>query len=807
MMKRILPLLLVFMMGTVAVQAQSMSDEQVIEYVKSATSAGKSQKQIINELALKGVTRAQAERIKKKYDEQQSAQSGMGAVAKNRMRTEVIAQDAMVEGEMDVLTSEMENPTEQTDEVAAQLVFGRNIFNSRNLTFAPSQNIATPANYKLGPGDEVIIDVWGSNQTTIREVISPDGNIKIQDIGLVYLNGMTVQEADRFLRNKLSKIHAIGHEDGENASDMKLSLGQIRTIQINVMGEVAMPGTYALSSLSSVFHALYRAGGVSQLGSLRAISVMRNGKKVATVDVYDFILKGKTMEDIRLQEGDVIIVPPYEQLVDIQGNVKRPMYYEMKQEETVKDLIEYAGNFTGDAYRKNVRMTRQNGREYQIYTIDDLDYSVFQLMDGDVVSVSAMLDRYENRVEIKGAVYRPGVYQYSGQLNTVKQLIEKAEGLKGDAFTNRAVLHREHEDLTLEVIPVNVKGLMDGSVPDIALQRNDVVYIPSIHDLQDIGNVTIYGEVARPGVFPFAENTTLEDLIIQAGGLRESASTVRVDVSRRIRDSKGTVSPHEIGEMFTFSLKDGFVIDGEQGFALQPYDQVYVRKSPAYVPQVNVRVSGEILYEGTYALTQKTERVSDLVKKAGGVTPYAYVKGARLIRTINADERKRMEAVLDMAKSGVGKDTINVEQLDLGNVYYVGIDLEKAIQQPGSDYDVVLREGDVLEIPEYNNTVRISGAVMYPNTITYQKGKTLSHYIDQAGGYGFRAKKSKAYVVYMNGQVAKAGKMNHSVVQPGCEIIVPTKEKNEFKLQNILSIATTSASLATMIASIANILK
>lgn len=802
MMKRILPLLLVFMMGAVAVQAQSMSDEQVIEYVKTATSAGKSQKQIMNELALKGVTRAQAERIRKKYENQQASQQGLGAVDKNRMRTDVDLPDFIGEDDMDVFA---ENDTDSTEQV--KQVFGRNIFNSRNLTFAPSQNIATPANYKLGPGDEVIIDVWGSNQTTIREIISPDGNIKIQDIGLVYLNGMTVQEADRFLRNKLSKIHAIGHEDGENASDMKLSLGQIRTIQINVMGEVAMPGTYALSSLSSVFHALYRAGGVSQLGSLRAISVMRNGKKVTTVDVYDFILKGKTLEDIRLQEGDVIIVPPYEQLVDIQGNVKRPMFYEMKQGETVKDLIEYAGNFTGDAYRKNVRMTRQNGREYQIYTIDDLDYSVFQLMDGDVVSVSAMLDRYENRVEIKGAVYRPGVYQYSGQLNTVKQLIEKAEGLKGDAFTNRAVLHREHEDLTLEVIPVNVKGLMDGSVPDIALQRNDVVYIPSIHDLQDIGNVTIYGEVARPGVFPFAENTTLEDLIIQAGGLLESASTVRVDVSRRIRDSKGTVSPHEIGEMFTFSLKDGFVIDGEQGFALQPYDQVYVRKSPAYVPQVNVRVQGEILYEGTYALTQKTERVSDLVKKAGGVTPYAYVRGARLTRTINADERKRMEAVLDMAKSGVGKDTINVEQLDLGNVYYVGIDLEKAIQQPGSDYDVVLREGDILEIPEYNNTVRISGAVMYPNTVTYQKGKTLSHYIDQAGGYGFRAKKSKAYVVYMNGQVAKAGKMNHSVVQPGCEIIVPTKEKNEFKLQNILSIATTSASLATMIASIANILK
>ena len=802
MMKRILPVLYVLMMGVVTVQAQSISDEQVIEFVKTATAAGKSQKQIMNELALKGVTRAQAERIKKRYEYLQATQKDLGAVDKNRMRTEVEVPDFIRDEDMDML---VENETDSTEQI--KQVFGRNIFNSRNLTFAPSQNIATPANYKLGPGDEVIIDVWGSNQTTIREIISPDGNIKIQDIGLVYLNGMTVQEADRFLRNKLSKIHAIGHEDGENASDMKLSLGQIRTIQINVMGEVVMPGTYALSSLSSVFHALYRAGGVNELGSLRAISVMRNGKKVATVDVYDFILKGKTLEDIRLQEGDVIIVPPYEQLVDIQGNVKRPMFYEMKQGETVKDLIEYAGNFTGDAYRKNVRMTRQNGREYQIYTIDDLDYSVFQLMDGDVVSVSAMLDRYENRVEIKGAVYRPGVYQYSGLLNTVKQLIEKAEGLKGDAFTNRAVLHREHDDLTMEVISVNVKGLMDGSVPDVALQRNDVVYIPSIHDLQDIGNVTIYGEVARPGVFSFAENTTLEDLIIQAGGLLESASAVRVDVSRRIKNSKGTEVPNEIGEMFTFSLKDGFVIDGEQGFVLQPYDQVYVRKSPAYVPQVNVRVQGEILYEGTYALTQKSERVSDLVKKAGGVTPYAYVKGARLTRTINADERKRMESVLDMAKNGAGKDSINVEQLELGNVYYVGIDLEKAIQQPGSDYDVVLREGDVLEIPEYNNTVRISGAVMYPNTVTYQRGKSLGHYIEQAGGYGFRAKKSKAYVVYMNGQVNKAKRVSNDVIQPGCEIIVPTKEKNEFKLQNILSIATTSASLATMIASIANIIK
>ena len=708
---------------------------------------------------------------------------------------------------MDLITAEMSNPTEQSTDVAAQLVFGRNIFNSRNLTFAPSQNLPTPVNYKLAAGDEVIIDIWGSSQMTYREYISPEGNINIPNIGPIYLNGMTIQSAEKYLKKELSKIHS--GIDGENpTTEMKLTLGQIRTIQVNIMGEVTVPGTYNISSFSNIFHALYRAGGIGKLGSLRNIYLMRNGKKIANVDVYDFILKGKTMDATRLQEGDVIIVPPYEMLVDIQGNVKRPMFYEMKNGETVKTLIDYAGNFTGNAYTKNVRITRQNGREYQIYTVDDIDYSVFKLMDGDVLNVSAMLDRFANRLEIKGAVYRPGVYQFSGQLNTVKLLVEKAEGIMGDAFLGRAVLHREREDLTKEVIQVDLKNILNGTKPDIALQRNDVLYIPSIHDLQDIGTISVFGEVARPGDFPFAENTTLEDIIIQAGGLKESASSVRVDVSRRIKDSKGTQVSNEIGQMFTFALKDGFVIDGEQGFKLQPYDQVFVRKSPAYQEQINVSINGEILYGGTYALTQKSERLSNLIEKAGGLTPYAYAKGARLIRKINEEERFRMQNVLDMAKqSAEGSDSIDISKLDLGNVYYVGIDLEKALKNPNSDDDIILREGDVLVVPEYNNTVRISGAVMYPNTVSYSSNKSLSYYIEQAGGYGVRAKKNKAYIIYMNGQVKKAKKFSNNVIQPGCEIIVPSKEKNQFKLQNILSIATTSASLATMVASIANILK
>ena len=799
-------MLVAFSITPVMAQTGSMTDNQVIEYVKTATEAGKSQKQIMMELAAKGVTREQAERIKKQYEAQQSMGTELSAEQLNRQRRQDNS-DQLVEGEMDLLEAEMNNPTEQTTREAAQLVFGRNIFNSRNLTFAPSQNLATPANYQLGPGDEVIIDIWGANQNTIRQYISPDGNINIQDIGIVYLNGMSIDEANKYLRKELNKIYSSINGDNPQ-TEIRVSLGQIRTIQVNVMGEVAMPGTYSLSSLSTIFHALYRAGGVNNLGSLRNIRLFRNNKEIATLDIYDFILKGKTLNDSRLQEGDVIIVPPYEMLVDIQGNVKRPMFYEMKKGETVETLINYAGSFTGNAYTKNVRMTRQNGREYQIYTIDDIDYSVFKLMDGDVVSISAMLDRYENKLEIKGAVYRPGIYQFSGQLNTVKQLIEKADGIKGDAFLARAVLHREREDLTKEVIQVDLKKILNGEIPDIPLQRNDELYIPSIHDLQDLGTIRVFGEVARPGEFPFAENTTLEDIIIQAGGLRESASTVKVDISRRIKNNKSTEISSSIGEMFTFALKDGFVIDGEPGFKLKPYDQVYVRRSPSYQPQVNVIVEGEALYNGTYALTTKSERLSDLVQKAGGTTPFAFVRGSKLMRRANEEEMRRMANVVEIMQREMGGSTDSLK-LEFESIYSVGIDLEMALKYPGSDADIVLREGDRLIIPELINTVKINGAVMMPNTVSYNSKMDVKDYISQAGGYANGARKSKAFIIYMNGQVAEVKGSGRHQIEPGCEIIVPIKDKNKadkWNLQSILGIASSIGSLGLTAASVANIL-
>jgi len=833
-------------------QGSGMSDKEVMEYVETGMKQGKSQQQIATELARRGVTREQAERVKKLYE--QSQKNGKGLTndkGNSRTRTknnedlasdkEYIGSEFNFDTENQLGTSKSkvykyittqeldfsekdsisftldkngnlvsEDITIFKEELSEEQVFGRNIFNSNNLTFEPSNNLPTPANYRLGAGDEIIIDIWGANQVTIQETISPDGNISIDRLGLIYLSGKTVNQATSYLKKELNKIYA-GLDDEDPSSLIKVSLGNTRTIQVNVMGEVYQPGTYALSAFSTVFHALYSAGGVSDIGSLRNVQVARNGKKIAEVDVYDFIMHGKTKDDIKLQEGDVIIVPPYEALVKIEGNVKRPMKYEMKNDETVATLLKYAGNFSSDAYTRSIKIIRQNGKEYQVFTVDDIDYSVFKIKDGDILTAEAILNRFENKLEIKGAVYRPGIYQYGGSLNTVKQLIEKADGVMADAFLGRAVLQRQREDLTREIIQVDLKAILGGTKPDISLQRNDVLYIPSIHDLQDLGNIEVFGEVARPGKYIYADNMTLEDLIIQAGGLLESASTVKVDVSRRIKNNKSTESASTIGQMFSFALKDGFIIDGEAGFVLEPYDQVYVRRSPGYQEQVNVSVEGEILYEGTYALTNKSERLSDLVLKAGKVTPYAYVRGAKLMRKANEEEIERMKDVVEMMQremGGASMDSLKLE--DIKTEYSVGIDLEAAINNPGGDADIVLREGDKLIIPEMVNTVKINGAVMMPNTVAYNKKMSVKDYISQAGGYANGARKTKAFIIYMNGQVAKVKNSGKSVVEPGCEIIVPIKDKTKaekWNIQTILGIASSLGSLGLTAASVANILK
>lgn len=779
----------------------SMTDQQVLEYVKQGMSEGKDQRQMATELARRGVTREQAERVKKLYEQEQGVStSKMSGTEQNEARLREATQEEST-------TSVLENPQPDSRELAQEnQVFGRNIFNTRNLTFEPSVNLATPPNYRLGPGDEVIIDIWGTSQNTIRQQISPDGTINIEKIGPVSLSGMTVSEANEYLKRVLGKTYS-GLDALDGTLEIRLTLGNARTIQINVMGEVIQPGTYALSSFSTVFHALYRAGGVNEIGSLRNVQVTRNGKTVAKVDVYDFIMKGKTQDDIRLQEGDVIIVPAYEALVQISGNVKRPMKFEMKKNETLATLINYAGGFSADAYTRSLRVVRQNGEEYEINTVKEIDYSAYPMRNGDVVTAEAILNRFTNKLEVRGAVYRPGIYQLNGEINTVRALVNEAKGLMGDAFTNRAVLQREREDLTTEIISVDVRSIMAGTSPDIPLQKNDILYIPSIHDLEDRGDVAIFGEVAKPDSYSYSDNMTLEDLIIRAGGLRESASTVRVDVSRRIKDPKSTHSTDSIGQMFTFALKDGFVIDGEQGFTLQPYDQVFVRRSPGYQAQQNVQITGEVIFGGTYAMTTTEERLSDLVKKAGGATSKAYLHGAKLIRVANDEEKKRMRDAINLMNRQFGEAMMDSLGIRVEDTFSVGIDLEKAMAKPGSEYDLVLREGDVLSVPKLNNTVKVNGAVMMPNTVGYLSDKNANYYLDQAGGYALNAKKSKKFVIYMNGQVARIKGRSKDKIEPGCEIIVPSKKNKRVNVGEILGYASSFGSLATMFATISNLIK
>ena len=782
--------------------AAQMTDDAVIEYVKEGMANGKSQNDLLKELMASGVTMEQAQRIKKMVEsENQGTNLMIGRVDemdRRRRNAPGVAQLPAVEMQEQVDGEEV--PEGELTE--KKEIFGHNIFSNRRLSFAPSLNIPTPLNYRLGAGDEVIIDVWGSNEATIRQTISPDGFINIPNLGVVTLNGMTVREAEHYLRKKLAQIYPVDGEDA--ASDFKLTLGNIRTIQVSVTGEVVVPGTYSISSLSNIYNALYCAGGVNNLGSLRKVQLVRNGKQKAVVDLYDFILNGVLPDGLTLEDGDVINVPLYLSLVNVEGSVKRPMYYEMKDGETVQDLLDYAGGFAGDAYRSNINVVRQNGVEYQVYTVDSNLFSAFILKDGDALTVGALIDRYENKLEVKGAVYRPGIYQLGDGIRTVSELIAKADGLKGDAFTNRALIHRERQDLTFEVISVDVKAVLSGQAPDIQLQRNDILYIPSIYDLNDIGTITIEGEVATPGTFVYEANMTVEDIIMQAGGLLESASTVRIDVSRRIKNPASKEQPDSIANVFTRSFKDGYLVSEDLDFVLLPYDYVNVRRSPGYAEQGKVKVSGEVIFPGDYVLTHKNERLSDVIARAGGLNKWAYVKGARLIRHTLAEERNRTRSGMTVLTTG--KDSVNVANLDLDETYSVGIDLEAALAAPGSDADLVLRRDDMILIPEYINTVKISGNVMYPNVVAYNSGMSVRDYVEMAGGYGYRSKKNKAYIIYMNGTIARARQMSKGVVEPGCEIVIPQKRDKEFDVSSLMSVATTSSSVATMLATIMNLI-
>ena len=844
MKKFIISILLSVLLPTIAA-AQSMTDEQVIKFVMEQQQMGKSQQQIVTQLMQKGVSIDQIRRIRQKY-EKQNGQTSLGAVditgeskVNDRMRTnngkvkesdngnasyrvkenEETRKKRFVnraEGEAEdnyqmrrELSTFLPDSTEIYDqmymeEMMAKLnnkrkVFGRDIFNNKNLTFEPNMNIATPQNYRLGAGDVVYIDIYGASQKSLQCTITPDGDAVVEGYGPINIAGLTVAQANAKVRSTLGTRYS--------SSKIKLTVGQTKTIMVNVMGEVMAPGTYTLSAFASVFHALYMAGGTNDIGTMRNIKVYRNNSLVTTVDIYDYILNGKLSGNIRLADNDVIVVGTYDCMVNMTGKVKRPMFYEMKKEESLATAIKYAGGFAGDAYKKTVRVIRKAGSKYSVFNISEFDMASFHLDDEDSISVDSVIPRYSNMAEIKGAVFRPGLYQVGGEITSVRALLEHAEGCTEDAFTDHAVMHRMKEDRTLEVISVDVAGILNGTVPDIALRNEDVLFVPSKKDLQEEQTLTIHGEVMYPGIYRFADNETLEDFVLQAGGLTDAASVMKVDVARRITNNTATTASDTIAHTFTFALKDGFVIDGTPGFVLKPYDEVYVRRSPGYSEQQNVKIEGEVLFAGTYTLNKKSQRLSEMIKQAGGLTNTAYAEGARLVRKYTPEEKMRDEALLKMAKANAnGKDSIDIKKLDLGETYDVSINLDKALASPNSDFDIVLREGDRIIVPEYSGTVRISGDVMYPNTVAYKEGKGIGYYVDQAGGWGSTAKKSQTYIIYMNGTIAKAG--YHTKPMPGCQIVVPSKEQGKkMTTAEIVAIGSGTASIATMIATIANLLK
>ena len=861
MKKFIIFSLMLFMVSSMAMaQSSSMTDDQVMSFVVKEHNSGHSNSQIVTKLMQRGVDISQIRRVRARYEREAKQgglenASGKASATPSRLRANngktredyakntnpststpnATHQDVTNRSNYRVSAESTDN-SDKDEYMAIQnemssmypdiepqkkssKVFGRDIFNNKSLTFEPNMNIATPQNYRLGPGDAVIIDIYGASQKTIQDTVSPDGTVTIEGYGPVSISGLTVSQANARLRGTVGSRYS--------SSKIRLTVGQTKTIMVNVMGEVKAPGTYTLSAFATVFHALYMAGGINDLGTLRNIKVYRNNRLVTVVDIYDYILNGKLTGNVRLADNDVIVVGPYDCLVNITGKVKRPMFYEMKKNESINSLLKYAGSFTGDAYKKSVRVNRKTGREYSVYNVEEFDFASFRIADGDSVTVEPILNRYANTVEVRGAVFRPGMYNLGEQVNSVRSLIEHAEGLTEDAFKARAVMHRMKTDRSLEVVSVDVEGIMSGKVADIPLKENDVLFIPTRQDKMNERTITIRGEVLFPGTYKYADNETIEDFVLQAGGLTDKASVVNVNVSRRVSDAKALRPDSLIAQTYTLSLKDGFVIDGTPGFILMPFDEVFIRKSPGYTEQQNVTIEGEVLFAGDYTLTKRNARLSDLFKKAGGSTKEAYLKGARLIRKANDTEKARMEAVLKMQREQQQKNLLqlaassnsgsnlqqvaesaknaDLEKFNVPDEYPVGIDLSEAIKHPGSDEDLVLREGDRLVVPQYNGTVKINGAVMYANTVGYEKGKRASYYIDQAGGFASDAVKNKAYIIYMNGKVAKVS--HGAKVQPGCEIVVPAKLKRKMSVAETMSLGTSMSSIAAMIATIANLSK
>ena len=824
-MKYRIILLTALLFSCIFAAAQSvMTDDQVLKYVVAETQKGTSQQQMAAELIKKGVTTTQLQRVRQKAEKlRKEAESGTKKQAKKGTTSEEEdffvdaaqsrAEELGLNQDEEIVDGGSQDILGMTEEEQRQ-VFGRNLFNSKKLTFQAPANLTTPANYVLGAGDQVMVNIWGASQQSIEAPITADGYVVVDGVGPIKIGGLTVERAKAVLKSKLGAYFS--------GCSIDLSLMEARNVQVQVMGEVEVPGTYTLSALSTAFNALYMAGGISKIGSLRDIQVFRGGKVVSVVDVYDYILNGKGADNVGLKDNDIIIVGAYNNLVQIKGSVKRPMWYEMKRGETVADLLRYAGNFSGNAYTKSVRITRKAGVEYSVHTVNEERMPIFQLADEDQVQVDSIRARFMNRVEVRGAVKYPGQFELGESIHTVRQLLLAAEGLSEDAYEGVAIMHRENQDLTIRMINVDIHGILKGTVADVPLKNNDVLFVPSKSDMLGERIIDVKGEVVYPGTYPYADNTSIQDIILQTGGLTEAGSLARVDVFRRIRDNASEHGGVNRSETFSFSMNEDYSIRQDTIFHLQPFDIVVIRKSPAYEEQRNVFVQGEVNFAGQYTISNKNYRLSDLIKACGGFTDLAYINGARLTRLMTKEEMDQrdhanLKAQIQLYEDGLkeGKD-LNMQIADsllslkmkTSNTFPVAINLQRAMEEPGSSHDLLLREGDILEVPERSNIVKISGEVMYPVSMSYEEGKSLKHYIKHAGGYSGNAAKSRVYGIQANGSVVKLKGSSKKDIQPGIEIVVPQKQnRRKMSTSEIIGIGSGVAALAGVIVSLLNATK
>jgi protein involved in polysaccharide export with SLBB domain len=775
------------------IKVDELTDQQVRQFIARAQTTGMTMQELEAEAINRGMPYSEVVKLRSRI---QNLDLADDKAPLNRERgTRGVFNDEELSRR---LFPEMEDG-EQTEEDSLK-IFGYDLFRRENLSFEPSLNIPTPTNYVLGTGDQLLVEVWGASQQSYELTISPEGQVRISNLGPVKVGGLTIEKASELIIQRLSGIYS--GLRGPNANTFaQVSIGNIRSIKVTIAGDAYLPGTYTLPAFATAFNALYLAGGPSDKGSFREIIIMRDNQPVAKLDLYHFLLKGETIHNIRLRDEDLVFIGPSRNLIRLHGEVIRPAIYELRENETLADLIAFAGGFSPAAYTRRLQVDRKTENQRRMLNVENDLFSSFLMRAGDQLIVGPVLEKYENRVTIQGAVFREGEYALTEGF-TVKQLIERAEGLREDAFLHRAAIYRQRDNLELEVIDIDLATLFEGTAPDLTLQREDLLVISSITDLHEERVVNIMGEVQNPGTFDWGHNITLGEIIRQAGGLNHAASLARVEVARRVTNRQALKAGNKTTEVITFPINENLALGDEAAsFALHPFDMIFVRRSPDYQQQKLVQLRGEVAFPGSYAIAGKNEYISDLVLRAGGLTAEAYLPGARLARKTDKsrqDRIKRLQAVENIEVD------IEDEATTHDDFEHIGIDLETILKNPRSRHDLIVMEGDILEIPQQLQTVKMTGAVLHPTSAIYQPNRGVRTYVTRAGGFSDNAMRSKVYVLHPNGSVNRTRSFmmirSYPAVEPGSEIIVPQKPERQGRtLQETVAISSALTSLALVI--------